>query len=88
MSHFHGERASERIRRELIEADFEIAFHLTDLLETDAAWGTRAVHDAEDVVLDIERRLEHLEMADRQPFDPLLGELRRQVALAKCRAIG
>jgi len=87
MSH-HGERASERIPREMIEADFEIAFNLIDLAQTgqsDGAWGARAVGDAEDVLLDIERRLEVLENRDRLPFDPLLGELKRQIAAARCR---
>ncbi|MDE3194917.1 MAG: hypothetical protein KGN84_01125 [Acidobacteriota bacterium] len=88
MSHARGERASEHIRRELIEADFEAAFHLTDLVETDrkdGGWGTRAVSDAEEVLRDIERRLEMLGASDRLPFDTLLGELRRQIALAKSR---
>ena len=89
MSHAHG-RASERIPREMIEADFEIAFNLIDLGEmqidqTDRAWAARAVSDAEDVLLDIERRLELLGTIERQPFDPLFGELKRQIALAKSR---
>ena len=86
MSH-HGERASARIPREMIEADFEIAFNLIDLAQADQndhAWGARAVGDAEDVLTDIERRLAGLGNRDRLPFDPLLGELKRQLALARC----
>lgn len=91
MSHAHGQRASERIPRELIEADFEIAFNLIDLgqaetQESDGAWAARAVRDAEEVLLDIERRLAILGTVERQPFDPLFGELKRQIALAKSRA--
>ncbi len=87
MSHAHGERASERIPREMIEADFEIAFNLIDLAQTeqsDAAWGARAMGDAEDVLMDIERRLEVLGARERQPFGPLLGELKRQITVARC----
>jgi len=71
----------------MIEADFEIAFNLIDLAEADQsdhAWGARAVGDAEEVLMDIERRLEGLRSPDRLPFDPLLGELKRQIALARC----
>jgi len=85
MSH-PGQRASERIPTEMIEADFEIAFNLIDLAQTDqtdSAWGARAVGDAQDVLLDIERRLEVLATRDRLPFDPLLGELKRQIAAAR-----
>jgi hypothetical protein len=83
-------RASERIPRELIEADFEIAFSLIDLGQAegdgnDRAWEARAVHDAEDVLGDIERRLDLLGALDRQSFDPLFWELKRQIALAKLR---
>ncbi|HEY3839122.1 MAG TPA: hypothetical protein VGL72_21255 [Bryobacteraceae bacterium] len=75
----------------MIEANFEIAFNLIDLGQTeidesDAAWAARAVRDAEDVLRDIERRLELLGTVNRQPFDPLFGELKRQIARAKLRA--
>jgi hypothetical protein len=43
------------------------------------------VGDAENKLLDIERRLERRELADRQPFDTPLEELKRKLALAKCR---
>jgi hypothetical protein len=72
----------------MIEADFEIAFNLIDLAQAesrDGAWGARAVGDAEDVLVDIERRLEVLGSRDRLPFDPLLGELKRQIAAARWR---
>ena len=90
MSHAYREPASARIPRELIEANFEIAFNLIDLGqmeldERDSSWAARAVHDAEDVLLDIERRLELLGAINRLPFDPLFGELKRQIALAKSR---
>ena len=86
----HREPASERISKELIEADFESAFSLVDMVhelteEGDLASAAGALHDADDVVLDIERRLRLLKSSDQQSFDPLIGELRRAIALAKSR---
>ena len=86
----HWEPASERISRELVEADFEIAFSLVDMVheqteEGDLACATRALHVADDVFLDIERRLQLMKSPDQQSFDPLVGELRRALALAKSR---
>jgi hypothetical protein len=81
--------ASQRVTKEILEADFEIAFSLIDLAPvnpSDHAWEAHALHDAEDVVHDIERRLELQEPNERWPFGPLLGELKRQLAQAKCRA--
>jgi hypothetical protein len=43
------------------------------------------VSDAEDVLHDIERRLELQGPEDSAPFGPLLEELKRQIAQAKCR---
>jgi hypothetical protein len=80
--------ASQRVAREIIEADFEIAFSLIDLAPvnpSDLGWEAHALSDAEDVVHDIERRIELEEPNDRRPFGPLLGELKRQLARAKCR---
>jgi hypothetical protein len=86
----HREPASERISRELIEADFEIAFSLVDMAheeteEGDLASAGHALHDADDVFLDIERRLRLIKSPVQQSFDPLIGELRRAIALAKSR---
>jgi hypothetical protein len=72
----------------MIEANFEIAFSLIDLARTnpgDHAWAAHAVSNAEDVLHDIERRLALEEPDNRIPFAPLLGELKRQIAQAKCR---
>jgi hypothetical protein len=73
----------------MMEANFEIAFSLIDLAQTnpgDHAWAAHAVSNAEDVLHDIERRLALQEPDDRTPFVPLLEELKRQLAHAKCRA--
>lgn len=86
----HREPASERISKELIEADFEIAFSLVDMVheeteDGDLASAGRALHDADDVFLDIERRLRLIKSFDQQSFVPLVEELRRAIALAKSR---
>ena len=76
----------ESVSREIIEADFEIAFSLIDLAPanpSDHAWEAHALNDAENVVQDIERRLQLEQPGDRIPFGPLLGELKRQLAHAK-----
>ena len=88
MSQIRREHASERISKELIEADFEIAFNLVDMAGEESTQGefasaTRALHDAEDVFADIERRLTVINDYDRQSFAPLLGELKRALGLAK-----
>jgi hypothetical protein len=86
----HREPASERISKELIEADFESAFSLVDMAhefteEGDLASTVRVLHDADDILLDIERRLQLIKSPDQHSFDPLMGELRRAIALAKSR---
>jgi hypothetical protein len=86
----HREPASERISKELIEADFESAFSLVDMVhefteEGDLASTARALHEADDILLDIERRLQLIKSPDQQSFDGLMGELRRAIALAKSR---
>jgi hypothetical protein len=72
----------------MIEANFEIAFNLIDLAGAesgDLAWAGRAVGDAENALIDIERQLSYLAEPDQHPFDPLLTELKRQLGQAKDR---
>jgi len=81
-------RVAERITRELIEANVEIAFNLIDLSQAELERGdrpsaSRALEDAEDVFHDIERRLTRIGTVKSQPFDALVGELKRQTELAK-----
>lgn len=87
MRHPCGPGASARIPVELVEADFEIAFNLVDMAETEASLGdraraSRAIDDAEEVFRDIETRLLRLGTPGSQPFTPLVGELRREIDLA------
>ena len=92
MSGSHRIPVDERIRRELIEADFEIAFNLIDLSYAelgvgDSASALRALQDAEDVFHDIERRLTLIGDVKSRPFSSLVGELKRQKALAKSQIV-
>ena len=73
---------------ELIEADFEIAFNLVDMAEErlsegDSANAARALHDTDEVLADIGRRLDAMGPDKGQVFDPLLSELHRAIGLAK-----
>ncbi|MEO8659194.1 MAG: hypothetical protein ABI693_12035 [Bryobacteraceae bacterium] len=84
-------RVSDRILTELIEADIEIAFRLVDMAEDyvhdgDMANAVRAIHDADEVLLDIRRRLDEMGSEKGWPFDILLEEVRRAIALAKSHA--
>ena len=88
MSQARREHVSERIPKELIEADFEIAFTLIDMSLAEFDHGhhesaSRALHDAGDVLTDIERRLKLIGTYDQQSFEPLVGELKRALSLAQ-----
>jgi hypothetical protein len=80
----------DRIQVGLVEADVEMGFTLVDMAETESARGnpalaSRVLRDAEGVLHNIEQRLERLAVGEREPFAPLVQELRRQVDLAKLR---
>ena len=76
MPHPYALGASARIPVELVEADFEIAFHLVDMADP------RALRDAENVFRDIEARLRRMGAPANLPFTPLVDELRRELDLA------
>lgn len=91
MSQPDHRRASDRILNELIEADIEIAFSLVDMAEdcfgaSDFASAERAIHDADEVLVDIRSRLDAIGKEKGWLFDPLLGEVCRAIALAKSHA--
>lgn len=88
MAETHDRQLSTRIRTELIEANFEIAFNLIDLAEErlhehDPANAFRALLDAQAVFEDIQQRLDRIGSEKHLPFDCLVVELRRAIALAK-----
>ena len=78
-------KVANKISIQLIEADVEIGFALVDEAKAYHASGqpefsARALQDAEDVVADIERRLERLGDSESGPFHPLVIELRKEIA--------
>ena len=82
-----GRKVADRILVELIEADVEIGFRLVDeakayLLSGHPEFSIRVLQVAEDVVADIQRRLQRLGQSESWPFDPLVNELRDEIAAA------
>ena len=78
----------DRIEVGFIEADVEIGFSLVDLADEQSKCGNsasvaRILHDADDVLDDIGRRLSRLAVADQASFGPLVAELRRELALLR-----
>ncbi len=79
---------SHRVQVQFLEADVEIGFGLVDLAKAERLYGnspgaSRALEDVEGVFTDIQNRLLRLEALDRQPFGPLVDELRREIDAAK-----
>ncbi len=93
MARLPGPGLSDRVAIELVEADCEIGFGLVDIAEMeshsgDRALATRALDDADQVMLDIEQRLVRLAERNRTPFGPLVCELRRQIKQARSHVPG
>jgi hypothetical protein len=80
----------DRIERELIEADVEMGFRLVDIAgdaagDEDAAFAVHAAESAEEVCRDIDQRLARLTESAREPFVPLVQELRREIESTRSR---
>ncbi len=78
-------KAAEQVRIQLIEADVEIGFGLVDDAMAYRMNGrpelcSRALHDATDIVADIELRMQKLPAMDADSFLPLVAELRNEIA--------
>ena len=65
-----------------MEADIEIGFRLVDLVDSWPAETARLVADAEEVYADVLARLNRLQPAERENFEPLVAELRRAIDIA------
>ena len=81
-------RASDRVLTDLIEAGVETAFSLVDMAHDclhrgDAVSAGRAIRDAGLALLDIQQRLDAMGRDKALPFDPLLSEVRRAIALVE-----
>jgi hypothetical protein len=85
MSHPVTGKVADKVVVELIEADVDIGFALVDEAKAYSVSGQpqsscRALQDAENIVAEIERRLDRLGDSGSGPFRPLLAELRNQIA--------
>jgi hypothetical protein len=78
-------KVSDQVLVQLIEADVDIGFGLVDQAQTyrahgQADFGRRALQNAEEIVADIEQRLQQLGQGEAAPFLLLLAELRKEIA--------
>ena len=85
MSHPMRRNVAAKNAVQLIEADVEAGFAMVDEARAYCASGqpqfsSRARHDAEEIIADIERRLERLGDSESRPFHSLVTELRNQIA--------
>ena len=88
MSHPVGYPLRARIEVEFIEADIETAFALVDMAESESgrnnfALASEVVANAEEVCRDLDQRLARLPDKAKLPFDALVGEVRRELDLAR-----
>jgi len=84
----YGSSPQHRIRVELIEADLEIGFTLTDLAASRSPDSSRLLAEAGHVLLDALARVNRLEPAEQKIFEPLIKELRRAIDLAGLQSGG
>ena len=80
-----GRGLASRIAIQLLEADVEAGFALVDEARAHRASGqshlsARIEHDANEIIADIERRLQRLSDSESKRFGPLLEELRNEIA--------
>jgi hypothetical protein len=81
-------KVADQVLIQLIEADVDIGFGLVDEAKAYRAtgqpdYGSRALRDADDIVVDIEHRLQQLGHSESEPFLPLVQELRTQINAAR-----
>lgn len=77
--------ATDQVLIQLIEADVDIGFSLVDEARAYRASGqldfsSRALQNANEIVADIECRIQQLAASEADAFLPLVGELRNQIA--------
>ena len=85
MSHPRRSNVADKIAIQLIEAGVEAGFALVDEARACRASGQpqfslRVRQDAEEIIADIERRLQRLGDSESRPFHSLITELRNEIA--------
>jgi hypothetical protein len=78
----------ERLPRELIDADFTVAFSLVEMAEGESRrdnWqlASQLLHKAERTLDDIRGRLLRMTASQREAFEPRCAELGKAIELAK-----
>ncbi|HEX6880430.1 MAG TPA: hypothetical protein VF135_08710 [Terriglobales bacterium] len=81
-------KVTDQVLIQLVEADVDIGFGLVDAAKAyrasgQVAFSSRALHDATEILDDIESRLKQLGQAESAPFLLLIGELRKEIAAAE-----
>jgi hypothetical protein len=87
MSYPIRRKVADQVLIQLIEADVDIGFGLIDeakayLHSGQPDFSSRALQNAAEIVIDIERRLLQLSEVEAGPFLPLVAELRNEIAVA------
>lgn len=76
----------ERVPREIIEADFEVAFNLVDMAQSESKdnrqVAAQLLHKAEGMLEDIRTRLQRMTAAQREPFEKRCEELGQAIEAA------
>ena len=85
MSHPMRRNVADKIAVQLIEAEVEAGFALLDEARAYRASGqpqssSRVRQDAEEIIADIEHRLQRLGDSESRPFQALITELRNEIA--------
>ncbi len=75
----------ERVPRELIVADFEVAFSLVSMAEEESnrAVAEQLLRRAEGMLKEIHDRFQRMTVAQREPFEPRCAELRLAIDTAR-----
>lgn len=83
----------ERVPREIIDADFEVAFSLIEMAQSESnrdnkSLASQLLRRAEGMLEDIRGRLQRMTAAQRESFEKRCEELSRAIELARLPGFG
>jgi hypothetical protein len=73
----------ERVPRELIEADFSVAFSLVEMAESESQLASQLLQKAERMLDDIRARLMRMTVSQREEFEPRCTQLGEAIERAR-----
>jgi hypothetical protein len=76
----------ERVPRELIDADFSVAFSLVEMAESESQVGSQLLQKAERMLEDIRARLLRMTVSQKEAFELRCTELADAIEHAKNRS--